>query len=85
VAVADGDVSRIWWLPSFGSLIIVNHYNGYRTVYAQLSEILVTEEQRVAEGDVIARTGESLSGPSLHFEIWKEREKQNPETWLRKK
>ena len=85
VAVADGDVSRIWWLPSFGSLIIVNHNKGYRTVYAQLSEILVTEGQRVAEGDVIGRTGESLSGPSLHFEIWKEREKQNPETWLRKK
>lgn len=85
VAIADGDVSRIWWLPSFGSLIILNHNNGYRTVYAQLSDILVSEGQSVAEGDVIAKTGESLSGPSLHFEIWKEREKQNPEAWLSKR
>lgn len=85
VAIADGDVSRVWWLPSFGSLIILNHNNGYRTVYAQLSEILVGEGQRVGEGDMIAKTGESLTGPSLHFEIWKEREKQDPEVWLRKR
>lgn len=85
VAVSDGDVSRIWWLPSFGTLVILNHNNGYRTVYAQLSEVLVAEGQRVSEGQVIAKSGESLSGPSLHFEVWKEREKQDPEDWLSQK
>jgi murein DD-endopeptidase MepM/ murein hydrolase activator NlpD len=31
---------------------------------------------------VIGYTGEALNGPRLHFEIWKGREKQNPEQWL---
>ncbi len=80
--VADGEIATIWWLPSYGNLVIVNHYNGYRTVYAHLAEILVTEGQKVKEGEVIANSGEALEGPRLHFEVWKEREKQNPEQWL---
>jgi len=36
----------------------------------------------VKEGDVIATSGETLDGSRLHFEIWKERDKQNPEQWL---
>jgi septal ring factor EnvC (AmiA/AmiB activator) len=81
-AVADGEVAKIFWLPSFGNLIILNHNNGYRTVYAHLADILVAEGQVIKEGDVIAESGESLDGPRIHFEIWKEREKQDPEHWL---
>jgi septal ring factor EnvC (AmiA/AmiB activator) len=80
--VADGEVARIWWLPSYGNLMIVNHYNGYRTVYAHLADIKVNEGQKVKEGEAIAESGEALDGPRLHFEIWKDREKQNPEQWL---
>jgi septal ring factor EnvC (AmiA/AmiB activator) len=81
-AVSPGEVSAIWWLPSFGNLLILNHANGYRTVYAHLSEILVNEGESVGEGNVIAKSGEALSGPLLHFEIWKDRDKQDPEHWL---
>ncbi len=81
-AVADGEVAKIFWLPSFGNLIIMNHNNGFRTVYAHLSDILVAEGQTIKEGDLIGESGESLDGPRIHFEIWKEREKQNPELWL---
>jgi murein DD-endopeptidase MepM/ murein hydrolase activator NlpD len=42
----------------------------------------VDEGQPVREGDIIAQSGEGLDGPRLHFEIWKDREKQNPESWL---
>jgi murein hydrolase activator len=79
---SEGEVSAISWLPSFGNLIIVDHSNGFRTVYAHLSEITVAEGQHVAEGAVIGKSGESLSGPVLHFEVWKDREKQDPELWL---
>lgn len=82
-AVAEGDVVFITWLPSYGNLIILYHHDGYRTVYANLSDILVREGDRVVGGDMIARSGESLSGSTVHFEIWKDREKQNPEAWLR--
>jgi septal ring factor EnvC (AmiA/AmiB activator) len=81
-AVAEGEVGKISWLPGYGNLLILNHDNGYRTVYTHLADILVTEGQLVKEGDVIAENGESLDGPRLHFEVWKDREKQNPESWL---
>ena len=83
LAVAPGEVSTIWWLPSFGNLIILNHYSGYRTVYAHLSEIDVREGETISEGARIGKSGESLSGPMVHFEVWKYRDKQDPEMWLR--
>jgi septal ring factor EnvC (AmiA/AmiB activator) len=84
-AVASGDVATISWLPSYGNLLILNHNNGFRSVYTHLSEINVTQGQKINEGQVIGRSGESLTGPLLHFELWKEREKQDPELWLRKR
>ncbi|MFI5253170.1 MAG: murein hydrolase activator EnvC family protein [Bacteroidota bacterium] len=81
-ATSEGQVSAISWLPSFGNLIILDHNNGFRTVYAHLSEITVSEGQHVAEGSTIGKSGESLDGPVLHFELWKDREKQDPELWL---
>jgi septal ring factor EnvC (AmiA/AmiB activator) len=80
--VADGEVSTILWYPSYGNLLIINHYNGYRTVYTHLAEISVNEGQKVKEGERIGTSGEAIDGPRLHFELWKEREKQNPEHWL---
>lgn len=82
--VAAGEVSTIWWLPGYGNLVIVSHAGGYRTVYAHLSEIHVSEGQQVKEGEVIGASGEAVEGPRLHFELWKDREKQNPEHWLGK-
>lgn len=83
--VADGEVALIHWLPSYGNLIIINHNHGYRTVYAHLSEISVISGQQLKEGTVIAKSGETVSGNLLHFEIWKEKEKQNPRVWLSRK
>jgi murein DD-endopeptidase MepM/ murein hydrolase activator NlpD len=81
-AVADGEVALLSFIPGFGNILIVNHYNGYRTVYAHLSDVTVTESQKITEGTVIAKSGDTVTGSILHFEIWKEREKQNPERWL---
>jgi murein DD-endopeptidase MepM/ murein hydrolase activator NlpD len=39
----------------------------------------------VTEGKEIARSGETVSGTVLHFEIWYEKDKQNPESWLAKR
>lgn len=80
--VADGEVALIHWLPSYGNLIIINHNHGYRTVYAHLSEISVVVGQQIKEGAVIAKSGETVSGNLLHFEVWKEKDKQNPREWL---
>jgi septal ring factor EnvC (AmiA/AmiB activator) len=82
LAVADGEVSILSFIPGFGNVVILNHYDGFRTVYAHLSEITVVEAQKVRSGQTIAKSGEWVQGPILHFEIWREREKQNPELWL---
>ena len=70
------------FIPGFGNVLILNHSNGFRTVYAHLSDVMVSESQRVTEGTIIAKSGDTVAGAILHFEIWKEREKQNPELWL---
>ena len=85
VAVAEGEVGVIWWLPSFGNLVVLNHSQGYHTVYTHLAEIFVTEGQKISEGQIIGASGESIDGPRLHFAIWKGREKLNPEPWLARK
>lgn len=85
IAVAEGEVATIWWLPSYGNIVIIDHYGGYRTVYSHLAEINVTQGQKIPDGYLIGTSGESLEGPRLHFEVWKDREKQNPELWLGRK
>lgn len=84
-AVAEGVVSAIDWIPGYGSVIIITHKGDYRTVYSHLSELYVSEGDRVEMGKIIAKVGESLEGDILHFEIWNSRVNQNPEIWLVKK
>jgi len=81
-AVADGEVSVVYFVAGYGNVVIISHIDGFRTVYAHLSQILVKEGTLVKEGQVIAKSGESISGEILHFQIWKNREQQDPELWL---
>jgi len=85
LCVADGIISAIDWLPGYGSVIIVTHKEDYRTVYGHLSEIYVSEGEKLKTGKVIAKIGDTLEGKVLHFEIWNSRENQNPEVWLANK
>ncbi|MEW6507071.1 MAG: peptidoglycan DD-metalloendopeptidase family protein [Bacteroidota bacterium] len=84
-AVAEGIVSAIDWIPGYGSIIIITHRDEFRTVYGHISNITVEEGDRVAAGKVIGIVNESLEGNILHFEIWNERNYQNPEVWLVRK
>jgi len=81
-AVAEGIVSTINWIPGYGSIVIITHKGDYRTVYSHLSEIDVEEGDKVKQGTLIGKVGESLEGNILHFEIWDSRKNQNPENWL---
>jgi septal ring factor EnvC (AmiA/AmiB activator) len=82
--VADGEVATLTFIPGFGNLLIIDHSSGYRSVYAHLADINVSESEKVKEGEVIAHSGESVGGSILHFELWKGMEKLNPESWLAK-
>ena len=83
--VGEGVIAAIDWLPGYGNVIIVSHKNDFRTVYSHVSEIFVSEGDKVKANSVIALVDEGLEGYVLHFEIWKGRDKQNPELWLGKK
>lgn len=84
-SVGEGVIAAIDWLPGYGNVIIISHKNNYRTVYSHVSEIFVTEGDKVKSGSVLALVDEGIDGYVLHFEIWKGRDKQNPELWLAKK
>jgi septal ring factor EnvC (AmiA/AmiB activator) len=81
-SVGEGIVSAIDWIPGYGSVLILTHKDGYRTVYGHLDRISVNEGEKVTRGEVIGQVGESLEGYILHFEIWNQRKNQNPEVWL---
>ena len=83
--VGEGVIAAIDWLPGYGNVIIISHRNEYRTVYGHVSEIFVSEGDKIKAGTVLALVDESVDGYVLHFEIWKGRDKQNPESWLAKK
>lgn len=84
-SVADGIISAVEWVPGYGSVVIITHKDGYRTVFGHLSEIYLEEGESITKGGLIGKVGESLEGKILHFEIWNERNYQNPEIWLAKR
>lgn len=71
-ATADGRVRSVERARKLqGTRIVIDHGNGYETVYAHLSDLLVRSGQRVSRGDVIGRTGNSGTSfaPHLHYEV----------------
>ncbi len=84
-AVAAGRVTAITWQRGRGNLIIINHGEGFYTVYTHLNEIYVNLQEDVAEGQVIGRVGETgtFDRPVLHFQIWEKFNHLDPEAWLR--
>lgn len=82
-SVAAGEVTLITELPYYGKTIIITHENGFRSVYSTLSEVNVAVGDAVKLNQVIAKTGETLDGQSMHFELWQNAAPVNPREWLR--
>lgn len=80
-ATADGVVekvtSEIW---GYGQHIIINHGNGFKTLYGHLSRFKVKRGQKVTRGQLIGLVGSTgkSTGPHLHYEVHKNGEKLNP-------
>ena len=71
-------------LPGFGKTIIIDHGDGFASVYAYVSEILVRKGDVVAQRQVIARVGKTgrAEVPALHFQIRRNQKPQNPLYYL---
>jgi septal ring factor EnvC (AmiA/AmiB activator) len=72
------------WFSGFGNLVILDHGEGYYTLYAHLQELKVQKGARVGEHDEIGSVGEtgSLKGPYLYFEIRSGSKPLDPGDWL---
>lgn len=83
-AVADGVVYSAEFHKSWGNNVYINHGNGVYTRYAHCSKMIVSAGDQVKQGQVIAyvgNTGNSF-GPHLHFEVWVNGTRTNPEVWI---
>lgn len=81
VATADGVVKTLKRSKKLqGTHIVIDHGNGYRTVYAHLSDVYVREGKRVKKGELIARVGNSGTSfaPHLHYGIIKDSISMDP-------
>jgi len=79
IAILDGVISTITYIRGHGNVIIIDHGDGFNTVYANVENILVEENNYIQAGTQIATLNNEKI---LHFEIWGNQKKLNPEKWL---
>jgi septal ring factor EnvC (AmiA/AmiB activator) len=86
-AVRDGLVAYADWYKGYGKLMILDHGNGFYTLYGNLSRLDLNKGERVVGGQVIGLAGDtgSLKGSKLYFEIRRNGEAQDPLRWLAKR
>lgn len=83
-SVFDGVVTKIFVVPGYNSSVIVRHGN-YLTIYSNLSEVYVKVGSKVKTRQALGKIysdPEDGNSTLLHFQLWKETTKQNPELWL---
>ena len=83
-SVYHGRVAFADWLAGMGLLVIVDHGEGYMTLYGYNETILKNAGDWVAPGDVIATVGDSggQSEAGLYFEIRRGTQPLNPRRWV---
>lgn len=83
-SVFKGEVSRVIGIPGYNKAVIVRH-GGFFTVYANLSEVYVQQGQKVGSEAELGKaySGDGENSNILHFEIWRENEKLDPQIWLK--
>ena len=83
-SVFNGVVTRVFVMPGYNSSVIIRHGN-YLTIYSNLSEVFVKAGDKVTTRQSIGRIysdPEENNRTVLHFQLWKETTKLNPEPWL---
>jgi murein DD-endopeptidase MepM/ murein hydrolase activator NlpD len=71
VASAAGTVIVAGWMGGYGNLVVVDHGNGIATAYAHNTSVTVGVGQSVAQGQLVAYSGNTgnSTGPHVHFEV----------------
>jgi len=84
-AIAAGQVVFAEWLRGFGNLIIVDHGEGYMSLYSNNESLYKQVGERVQPGDAIATVGNSGGQPDtgLYFEMRHQSRPVNPLLWVK--
>ena len=84
VASRSGQVTFIGKLPGYGLILILDHRDGFSTIYSGESIATVKAGDFIQQGAVIAKSGNPLNKRycSLHFEVRKQHKPQNPLYYL---
>ncbi len=85
-AVAYGRVAFADWLRGYGLLVVLDHGDGYMTLYGHNEGLLVEPGDWVQAGDTIALAGNSgsLEEPAVYFELRHDARPLNPKSWLKR-
>lgn len=86
VAADNGVVKSAGWDGGYGKKVVINHNNGYKTIYAHLASIKVKPGQTVRKGQSIGTMGTTghSTGVHLHFEVYKNGSLQNPLSFIKR-
>lgn len=70
-ATADGIVVHANWNSGYGRCVVVDHGNGYQTLYGHLSRLDVVEGQEIRMGEMVGAVGTTgrSTAPHLHYEV----------------
>ncbi|MFW5802223.1 MAG: M23 family metallopeptidase, partial [Spirochaeta sp.] len=84
LAIADGVVEKADNTIDYGMHVWIRHRFGFRTLYAHLNSVRVSEGDRLSQGDMIGTLGSSglSTGPHLHLELWMENQLLDPAPFL---
>ena len=83
-AVADGTVVFADWMTGYGNILIIDHGNGYMSLYAHNDSLLRAAGDAVRRGEELAAVGSSggQERPALYFELRRNGTPVNPSAWL---
>jgi len=86
-AVADGTVVFSEWMTGYGLILILDHGNGYMSLYAHNDSLLKDSGERVKRGDAVARVGTSggQGQAALYFELRRNGQPVDPSSWLQRR
>ena len=81
-AVFDGEVKRVIVMPGYNKCALVQH-GGYFTFYCKLSSVSVKAGDKIKAGQTVGIVDTIEGQTQLHFQLWKGKDPQDPELWLR--